>query len=121
MDEAGFTGYADELAETLGAAREAAAACEALLERARGRFAADEERWLLATLAAPAAIAQVLLELVDRPPAFLLACAQACSDASLQAAGELGERELPLDTDGTVETLRTCSEACRRLLDAALL
>lgn len=120
MGDAWFTECADELAETLIAAREAATACEELLEQARGRFGAEAERRLLATVAPPAAIARVMMDLMDRPPALVLACAQACHDASLTAVAQLGSGELPLDTAAAVAALEGSAAACRRLLDAAL-
>ncbi|HET7567760.1 MAG TPA: hypothetical protein VFJ91_07210 [Gaiellaceae bacterium] len=120
MDEAWFTQCADELAEALIAARESAAACEALLEQARGRLGPEAERRLLATVAAPAAIARVLMDIMDRPPALVLACAQACHDASLTACRQLDANELPLDAAPAIAALSASAAACRRLLDAAL-
>ncbi|HET7572175.1 MAG TPA: hypothetical protein VFJ77_05835, partial [Gaiellaceae bacterium] len=73
MGEAWFTEVADELAQALVDARECADACEELLEAARDRLEREPERRLLAALVAPAAICRIMIELIDRPPALLLA------------------------------------------------
>jgi hypothetical protein len=119
MAEAWFTSVADELAEALLDARECAAACEALLEAARGKLDGESERRLLAALVAPAAIARVMIELIDRPPTLLLAAARVCREASARGNEELERLELPLDTARVSKGLAAASESCRRLLEAA--
>lgn len=115
-----FTEFADELAEAVSAAGECATACEALLEAARGRLAAEQERRLLAALVAPVATANLLVELVDRPPTLLFACARACRDTSRFALEELAALALDLETEAAVGSLDELAATCDVLLDAAL-
>ena len=114
-----FNEFADELAEAVGDARECAAACEELLEASRGRLDAVAERRLLAALVAPVATANLLTELVDRPPTLLLACVRACRDTSRYALDELAALELDLDTERAVDALGALSVSADALLDAA--
>ncbi len=119
MDEAWFTGLADELAQAVVDARDCATACEELLERARGSLGGEQQQALLVALVAPAAISRILIDLIDRPPALVLAATRVCRDTSLQALGELAHLRVPLQTDGAVAALEAAAESCGRLLDAA--
>lgn len=119
MDEAWFTGLADELGQALVEARECAEACEELLEAARGCLEREQERDLLAALVAPTAISRILIDLIDRPPVLVLAATRVCRETSLHALEELERLALPLETDGAVAALRAAADSCGRLLEAA--
>jgi hypothetical protein len=119
MDEAWFTSLADELGQALVEARECAAACEGLLEAARGCLEREQERALLAALVAPTAISRILIDLIDRPPLLVLAATRVCRETSLHALDELERLSLPLETDGAVAALRAAAASCGRLLEAA--
>ncbi|HVS85047.1 MAG TPA: hypothetical protein VHD91_05415 [Gaiellaceae bacterium] len=113
-----FTEIADELAQAVIDAGECAAACEALLDEARGRLDADSERRVLAALVAPIATANLLVELVDRPPQLLLACVRACRDTSRYALEELGALQHDVDASRAVAALGDLAQSCDALLDA---
>lgn len=119
MDDAWFTGLADELAQAIVDARACATACEELLEAARGRLGDGQEHALLAALVAPAAISRILVDLIDRPPMLVLAAARVCRETSQQALDDLRRLALPLDTDGAVEALEAVCASCGRLLEVA--
>lgn len=82
MDEAWFTEFADELARCLIDARACAEACEAFLASDLAQL--DDVR----RLAAPAAVSRVLVELIDQPPALVLAAVRLCRDLTAAAARE---------------------------------
>ena len=119
MGDTWFTEFADELAQAMADARECAAACEQLLEEARGQLKPRPERRLLAALVAPVATSKMLVELVDGAPALLLSCTRACRESALHARGELTELRLPLDTTRADAALAAVAASCGRLLDAA--
>jgi hypothetical protein len=104
MGETWFTGYPDELARLLIDARSCADACEAHL-------AASPEA--IDVLAAPAAVSQVLIDLIDQPPELVLAAVRLCRDLSLSAASRLG------DATEVVASLVRVAESATALLDAA--
>jgi hypothetical protein len=103
MGDTWFTDYPDELARLLIDAKACADACEAHL--ATAPEAID-------VLAAPAAVAQVLNELIDQPPQVVFAAVRLCRDLSLAAARQLdGPPEL-------AEALARAAESASALLDA---
>jgi hypothetical protein len=109
MGDAWFTGYADELARCLSDARACAEICEAYLRTVDDRDAEATVR----TLAAPTAVARVLIELIDQPPQLVLAAVRLCRDLTASAAETLGG---PPDV---VSALRAASVSAAALLDAA--
>jgi hypothetical protein len=103
MGDTWFTDYPDELARVLIDAKACADACEAQIASAPDA---------LDLLAAPAAVSQVLSELIDQPPQVVLAAVRLCRDLSLDAAGRLdGPPEL-------VAALARAAESATALLDA---
>jgi hypothetical protein len=80
MSDAWFTGVPDELARLLLDARACAETCEAYLRR---------RPEAIHVLAAPVAVAQVLIELIDRPPEIVLAAVRLCHDLAAAAAPRL--------------------------------
>jgi hypothetical protein len=111
MDDTWFTGYADELARCLVDARAAAEACEAYLEAAARdpgvlQHAVD-------TFAAPAAVARVLIELIDQPPHLVLAAVRLCHELASDAAEHDGA------PPEVVAALRTAAASSALLLEAA--
>jgi uncharacterized protein (DUF1778 family) len=119
MEQGWFTPLADELAQCLLDARACAAACEALLENARRGLDGERLQRLTSVLVAPAAITQVMIELLDRPRQLVLAAAQVCRETTLQGAEALAALDLPLDTAPAIAALRAASESSAALLDAA--
>lgn len=119
MDDAWFTGLADELARAIFDARACAEACEELLESARGILDGEQEHALMAALIAPAAISRILIDLIDRPPMLVLAATRVCRDASEHALEELERLDVPLETDAAVAALRAAADSCAGLLEAA--
>jgi hypothetical protein len=112
MGNVWFTGYADELARLLVDARACAEACESYLVGLRSDGAAL--RRAVDLLAAPAAVSDVLIELIDHPPQLVLAAARLCRDTATTAADEL-DGEAPEVT----ASLRAVAESAGALLDAA--
>jgi hypothetical protein len=111
MDDTWFKGCADELARCLVDARAAAEACEAYLNAA-GRDP-DELLHAVDALAAPAAVARVLIELIDQPPQLVLAAVRLCRDLAAAAADH---DHTPLEV---VAALRTAAQSCAALLESA--
>ncbi len=118
-EEAWFTGLADELSQALVDARECAAACEELLEASRGSLEPSDRQRLLAALVAPAAISRILIDLIDRPPAFVLAAAQVCRETTRVALEQLDALPPPLDVAAAAAALERVCDSCERLLEAA--
>jgi len=116
VEETWFIGYADELARCLTDAEACAEACEAFLESVRGA-ADDNARRVVHTLVAPAAIARVLIELIDQPPQLVLAACRLCRDSTRKAIEDM--ERLGAATSTVVAALRTSAESCERLLAAA--
>ncbi len=103
MGDAWFSDYPDELARLLIDARACADACEAHLTSAPEA---------IHVLAAPAAVAQVLIELIDQPPEAVLAAVRLCRDVSLGAARQLD------GPPAVVESLAQVAGSAAALLDA---
>jgi adenylate kinase len=103
MGDAWFTGVPDELAQLLVDAHACAETCETYL-------AAHPDA--LHVLAAPVAVAQVLIDLIDHPPEIVLAAVRLCRDLATAAADALeGALEV-------VESLRRVALSAAALLDA---
>src|SRR5256885_1270851 len=80
---------ADDLARCLGDAEACAEACERLLEAAKESDEAELQQRLVDTLAAPAAVARVLSDLIEEPPGLVLAAARLCRDRGQEAIAQL--------------------------------
>jgi len=119
MEDAWFTGVADELARCLVDARNCAAACEQLLENARGLDDDALRQRLVSALVAPAAVARVLGDLIEQPPSLVLAACRLYCDSARGAIDVLEGLDLPIDASGVLTALRTSAESCQRLIDAA--
>jgi hypothetical protein len=108
MDDAWFTGFADELARVLADARTCAETCEEYLRTVSAdRIDAD-----VRILAAPAAVSRVLIDLTDRPPQIVLATVRMCRDLASAAADEL------TGAPQVVAALRAVALSTAALLDA---
>jgi len=105
MDDAWFTECADELARCLVDARTCAEACERYLATEAARVSD------VRTLAPPAAVSRVLIELIDQPPQLVLAAVRLCRDLTTTAAGETYAPEV-------VSALRAVAESSAALLEA---
>jgi hypothetical protein len=119
MEDTWFTGLADELALCLVDAETCAEACESLLEAVRASRDAELQRLVADALVGPAAVARVLIELIDQPPRLVLAaCRLYCEStkAAVKALEDLGRR---IEAGGALTALRTSAASCERLLDAA--
>jgi hypothetical protein len=119
VEEAWFTGFADELARCLLDAERCADACEALLENARAHASAEIQRVVGEALVAPAAVARVLIELIDHPPRLVLAACRLCHESAAEAADRLEQVDRELDCSRAIAALRRASSSCGSLLDAA--
>ncbi|HZD87643.1 MAG TPA: hypothetical protein VE088_06525 [Gaiellaceae bacterium] len=119
MDEAWFSGLADELGQAIVDAGECAGACERLLETAHGRLDREREYALFAAIVAPTSISRILVDLIDRPPGIVLAAAHVCRETSLQAVVEVERLALPLETGAAIGALVAVAESCRCLLESA--
>jgi hypothetical protein len=118
MDEVWFTGCADELAQCLLDAERCAEACEALLERVGQTEDAELKKSVVDALVAPAAVARVLIELIDRPSSLVLAACRLCCESAQSAVEQLEALGRPFDSADAIAALRICGDSCRRLLDA---
>jgi hypothetical protein len=119
MDEAWFTGLADELAQCLLDAERCAEVCEALLETVqRDADVALQER-VLEILVAPAAVARILIELIDHPPHLVLAACRLCRESAIAAAEQLEALDAQLESAGAIAALRASAGSCGQLLDVA--
>lgn len=118
MDGAWFTDLADELARCLTDAGACADACEALLEAVRESGDAELQRAAVAALVAPAAIARVLIDLIDHPPQLVLAACRLCRDAARSAVAELERFADRLDVSAALAALSAVTASCDVLLDA---
>jgi hypothetical protein len=119
MDEAWFTGFADELAQCLLDAERCAETCETLLETVQQSGDAELQKLVVDVLIAPAAVARVLIELIDQPPNLVLAACRLCREAASTAAEQLAALGTRLDSADTVAALRASAGSCERLLGVA--
>jgi hypothetical protein len=118
MESAWFNTLADELARCLTDAEACADACEALLEAVRDGADEETRRVVLAALVAPAAIARVLIDLIDQPAQLVLAACRLCHESSTAAIGQLEALDGQVDSAAALQALRASAASCERLLDA---
>jgi hypothetical protein len=119
MDGTWLTDLADELARCLVDAERCAASCEELLATARSASDSALQKVVVEAVVPPAAIARVLIELIDQPPRLVLAACRLCRESAQAAARELDDLVADLDCAETVAALRAAARSCERLLDAA--
>jgi hypothetical protein len=119
MEGAWFTELADELARCLTDAEVCADACEKLLDVVRSQADTELHSRAVAALVAPAAIARVLIDLIDHPPHLVLAACRLCRDSARSAIRELEPLHDRLDTSAALPALRALERSCEALLDAA--
>jgi hypothetical protein len=119
MDEAWYTGFAEELAQCLLDAARCAEACESLLEQGQQGDDAELQKILVDALVAPAAVARVLIELIDQAPSLVLAACRLCRDVASTAAEQLAARSTRLDSADTIAALRASARSCDHLLEIA--
>jgi hypothetical protein len=117
MDDAWFTGVADELARCLVDARRCADACESYLESLREADDLATQRAVVSALLVPAAVARVLIDLIDHPPELVLSATRLCRDSAETAALQIGSLD---GAEAMVVTaaLRAAADSCARLLEA---
>jgi hypothetical protein len=115
VEDAWFTGLADELARCLTDARDCADACERLLAEAAGAADARLRRRIADAVIAPAAVARVLIDLLDEPEPLVIAAATLCRDAAAEAAAALEGLDGHADV---AAALRRCASSCAALLAA---
>lgn len=118
MNDAWYTVVADELARCIADARRCAEACEELLEQASATGDEEVRRQVLGAVVAPAAIARVLVDLIDEPQPLLVAAAALCRESADAAVARLDDLERRLDTSDARRTLAQAAASCERLLDA---
>jgi predicted RNA-binding Zn ribbon-like protein len=118
MEGAWFTDLADELARCLTDAEACADACEQLLEAVRESGDRELQRRAVGALVAPAAIARVLIELIDHPAQLVLAACRLCRESAAAAVEELEQLADRLDASDALRALRAAAESCDLLLDA---
>jgi len=118
MGETWFTGLADELARCLVDAETCADACERLLEAALRDGDAALQECLREALIVPAAVARVLIELIDEPPQLVLAAARLCRDRGAAAIVHVEALAGRVDGAEAVAALRASVDSCSRLLEA---
>jgi hypothetical protein len=117
MDDAWFTGLADELARCLVDAEICADACERLLEAVLQDGDAGLQEGLRNALVVPAAVARVLVGLIDEPPQLVLAAARLCRDRSAAAVVHVEALAGRVDGDEALAALRASVDSCSRLLE----
>jgi hypothetical protein len=118
MDEAWFSGFAEELAQCLLDAERSSEACEALLEAVQQNDDPELQKDLVDALVAPAAVARVLIELIDQPPNLVLAACRLCHEVASTAIERLVALGTRVDSTDTIAALRACAGSCERLHDA---
>jgi hypothetical protein len=116
MGGAWYTEIADELARCLIDARDLAEACETLLGRASELDDEDAQKEIMDAVVAPAAVARVLIDLIDQPQQLVLAAATLCRDSSRAALTSLCGYPNELVGE-TCAALQACVESCAVLID----
>jgi hypothetical protein len=117
--DAWFSDVADELARCLVDAEAAAEACEKLLETVQQGGDSKLRQIVVDGLIAPAAVARVLVELIDQPPRLVLAACRLYCESAAVAVVRLESLGSRVDSADAVAALRTASGSCERLLEAA--
>jgi hypothetical protein len=98
MGAAWYSEIADELARCLADAEACAEACEALLARTTELDDDTVRKHIVNVVVAPAAVARVLVDLIDQPQQLVLAAASLCRDISTDAITAL--RRFPQELVG---------------------
>ena len=119
MDEAWFTGLAEELAQCLLDAERCAEVCETLLETVQQSGDAELRKIVVDAVVAPAAVARVLIDLIDQPPSLVLAACRLCREVATTAAEQLTALGPRLDSAATIATLGASAGSCDHLLAVA--
>ena len=119
MDGTWFTDLADELTRCLVDAERCAASCEELLATVRSASDSATQKVVVDAVVPPAAIARVLIELIDHPPRIVLAACRLCHESAQAAVWELEAVVAHLDCAEAVAALRSSARSCERLLEAA--
>jgi hypothetical protein len=119
MNEVWFTGFADELAQCLLDAERCAEVCEALLETIQRVADVELQERVLEILVAPAAVARILIELIDHPPHLVLAACRLCRESAVAAADQLDVLGAKLDGADAIAALRASARSCEHLLDVS--
>jgi hypothetical protein len=119
MEEAWFTGFADELARCLLDAERCAEVCESLLQTVQRGADRELQQQVLDILVAPAAVARILIELIEHPRHLVLAACRLCRESAAAAADQLEALGARLDGAEAIAGLRTSATSCERLLDVA--
>ena len=117
--EVWFSGLADELARALLDAGACASACEELLAASKDLPDRGERQRLLAAVVAPAAVCDIFVDLLDRPPPLVLAAARVCRDTSLTGVEQLESLQPPFEWAEAAAALERVADSCARLLEAA--
>jgi hypothetical protein len=119
MGDAWFSDVADELARCIVDAEASAEACEELLESVQRSGDPELQQIVVGGLIAPAAVARVLVELIDQPPRLVLAACRLYCESAAVAVGRLESLGRLVDSADAIAALRAASGSCERLLEAA--
>jgi hypothetical protein len=117
LEDVWFTDFADELARCLVDSEACAVACERALDEARGSSDREVQKAALESLVAPAAVARVLIELIDHPPRLVLAACRLYRDSAARAVERLEALGPRLDSSEAIAALRVAAASCERLLE----
>jgi hypothetical protein len=74
---------------------------------------------VLEILVAPAAVARILIQLIDHPPHLVLAACRLCRESTSAAAEQLEALGAQLDSAEAIVALRASAGSCEQLLDVA--
>jgi hypothetical protein len=119
MGDVWFTGVADELARCLVDARTLAEACEQLLVDVRTIDDGMMRQRLISALVAPAAVARVLIDLIEQPPTLVVAACRLCRETAQTAIDVLAAANTGLDDRAAMDALRAAAGSCQLLIEAA--
>ena len=119
MEETWYTGVANELARCLLDAESCAETCEALLESMRSSEDAELQQLVVVAVVGPAAVARVLIDLIDQPSRLVLAACRMSREMTASALDALGELDGRAEVVHAVAALRASAASCERLLEAA--
>lgn len=118
MSETWFSGVAGELARCLLDAERAADVAEELLRSLHAREDGALLERVVDAVAAPAAVARVLGDLIDEPPQVVLACVRLLRETAGAGADAL-DAIAGLEATTAVVALRSCAASSHELLEAA--
>ena len=100
-------------------AERCAETCEALLQTVQQRGDAELQKIVVDALLAPAAVARILIELIDQPPNLVLAACRLCREVASTAVEQLVGLGTRIDSADAIAALRASAGSCDRLLEAA--